>query len=63
MKNIIFLGIGLLCGIVLSKTEAVSWYRIYEMFKFQSFQMYRNYRWKCSGSIHGFYAACSKREL
>ena len=27
-------------GIVLVKSEAVSWYRIYEMFKFQSFHMY-----------------------
>lgn len=27
-------------GIVLVKSEAVSWYRIFEMFKFQSFHMY-----------------------
>ena len=27
-------------GIILVKSEAVSWYRIYEMFKFQSFHMY-----------------------
>ena len=27
-------------GIVLTKAEAVSWYRIYEMFHFQSFHMY-----------------------
>ena len=27
-------------GIVLVKSEAVSWYRIYEMFKFQAFHMY-----------------------
>ena len=40
MKNIKFLIIGLLFGIVLSKSEVVSWYRIYEMFKFQSFHMY-----------------------
>ena len=40
MKNIIFLIIGLLFGIILTKSEVVSWYRIYEMFKFQSFQMY-----------------------
>ena len=26
--------------IVLTKSEAVSWYRIYEMFQFQSFHMY-----------------------
>jgi uncharacterized membrane protein YedE/YeeE len=40
MKNIKFLVIGTLFGITLSKSEVVSWYRIYEMFKFQSFRMY-----------------------
>ena len=40
MKNVKFLIIGVLFGIVLSKSEVVSWYRIYEMFKFQSFHMY-----------------------
>ena len=40
MKNIKFLIIGIVFGIILSKSEAVSWYRIYEMFKFQSFHMY-----------------------
>ena len=40
MKNIKFLIAGVLFGIILSKTEVVSWYRIYEMFKFQSFHMY-----------------------
>lgn len=40
MKNIKFLIIGILFGIILSKTEVVSWYRIYEMFKFQSLHMY-----------------------
>jgi len=40
MKNIKFLIIGVLFGIVLSKAEVISWYRIYEMFKFQSFHMY-----------------------
>ncbi|HXW00811.1 MAG TPA: DUF6691 family protein [Anaerolineae bacterium] len=32
--------IGILLGIVLYKSEAVSWFRIYEMFKFQSFHMF-----------------------
>lgn len=32
--------IGILLGIVLFKSEAVSWFRIYEMFKFQSFHMF-----------------------
>ena len=40
MKHIKFLLIGILFGIVLSKAEVISWYRIYEMFKFQSFHMY-----------------------
>lgn len=40
MKNIKFVIIGILFGIVLSKAEVISWYRIYEMFKFQSFHMY-----------------------
>lgn len=32
--------VGILFGIVLSKSEVISWFRIYEMFKFQSFHMY-----------------------
>ncbi|MBE7686469.1 YeeE/YedE family protein [Tenacibaculum piscium] len=40
MKNIKFLLIGILFGIIMTKSEAISWYRIYEMFKFQSFHMY-----------------------
>ncbi|MDO1499900.1 YeeE/YedE thiosulfate transporter family protein [Winogradskyella maritima] len=39
-KYIKFLLVGIVFGIVLVKSEAVSWYRIYEMFKFQSFHMY-----------------------
>ena len=35
-----YLAIGFLFGLVLTKSEAVSWYRIYEMFQFQSFHMY-----------------------
>ena len=40
MKNIKFLVVGIIFGIILSKAEVISWYRIYEMFKFQSFHMY-----------------------
>jgi uncharacterized membrane protein YedE/YeeE len=40
MKLFKFFLVGILLGIVLTKTEAVSWYRIYEMFHFQSFHMY-----------------------
>ncbi len=40
MKLIKFFIVGIVFGIVLTKAEAVSWYRIYEMFIFQSFHMY-----------------------
>lgn len=40
MKFIKFLLVGIVFGIVLVKSEAVSWYRIYEMFRFESFKMY-----------------------
>ena len=40
MRQIIFLFIGILFGIVMFKSEAASWFRIYEMFQFQSFHMY-----------------------
>jgi uncharacterized membrane protein YedE/YeeE len=32
--------IGILLGVTLYKSEAVSWFRIFEMFHFQSFHMY-----------------------
>jgi uncharacterized membrane protein YedE/YeeE len=40
MKFIKFLLLGVFFGIILAKAEVISWYRIYEMFKFQSFHMY-----------------------
>ena len=40
MKKIKFLFAGLLLGIIFSKSEVISWYRIYEMFKFKSFHMF-----------------------
>ena len=40
MKFIHYLLVGFIFGIVLTKSETVSWYRIYEMFQFQSFHMY-----------------------
>lgn len=40
MKYLKFIFVGFIFGIVLTKSEAVSWYRIYEMFLFQSFHMY-----------------------
>jgi len=35
-----YLLIGILLGFILYKSEAVSWFRIYEMFRFQSFHMF-----------------------
>lgn len=40
MKFLKFLIVGIIFGIILVKSEAVSWYRIYEMFRFESFHMY-----------------------
>ncbi|MBK7804919.1 MAG: YeeE/YedE family protein [Saprospiraceae bacterium] len=40
MKFIKFLITGIFFGIVMAKSEAISWYRIQEMFRFQAFHMY-----------------------
>ena len=40
MKYITYLVIGIFFGIVMFKSEAASWFRIYEMFHFGSFHMY-----------------------
>jgi uncharacterized membrane protein YedE/YeeE len=40
MKSIKFILAGILFGVIMSKSEAISWYRIQEMFRFQSFHMY-----------------------
>ncbi len=40
MRTISYLLIGILFGITLFKSEAASWFRIYEMFRFESFHMY-----------------------
>lgn len=40
MKTVIHLLIGIFFGILLFKSEAASWFRIYEMFQFDSFHMY-----------------------
>jgi len=40
MRNIKFLLVGILFGIVMSKSEAISWFRMQEMFRFQSIHMY-----------------------
>lgn len=40
MKKLYFLFWGVIFGIVLIKSEVASWFRIYEMFQFDSFHMY-----------------------
>ena len=40
MKTLSYLLIGILFGITMFKSEAASWFRIYEMFRFESFHMY-----------------------
>lgn len=40
MRQLFLLFTGILFGIVLTKAEVISWYRIQEMFRFQSFHMY-----------------------
>jgi uncharacterized membrane protein YedE/YeeE len=40
MKNIKFLIVGLLFGVILVKSQVVSWFRIQEMFRLQAFHMY-----------------------
>jgi len=40
MRKVLFILLGILFGVVMYKAEAASWFRIYEMFNFQSFHMY-----------------------
>ena len=40
MKFLKFLVLGIVFGIVMAKSEALSWFRIQEMFRFQAFHMY-----------------------
>lgn len=40
MKLFKFLFAGIIFGIVMAKSEAISWYRIQEMFRFQAFHMF-----------------------
>lgn len=39
-KNFLFLLLGIIFGTTLIKADAVSWFRMQEMFRFQGFQMY-----------------------
>jgi len=40
MRSIIYILLGTIFGITMYKAETASWFRIYEMFNFQSFHMY-----------------------
>lgn len=40
MKFLKYILTGILFGIVMAKSEAISWFRIQEMFRFQSFHMF-----------------------
>ena len=40
MKNLKYLIVGILFGIIFVKAEILSWFRIHEMFRLQSFFMY-----------------------
>ena len=40
MKNLKYLVLGTLFGLILTKSEVISWWRIQEMFRFQAFHMY-----------------------
>ena len=40
MRNVVYLLAGIVFGLVLIKGEIISWFRIQEMFRFQSFHMY-----------------------
>jgi uncharacterized membrane protein YedE/YeeE len=40
MKNIRYLLLGCIFGIILCKVQAVSWWRMQEMFRFEGFHMY-----------------------
>ncbi len=40
MKYLKYIVLGVFFGITFTKAEIISWYRIYEMFRFESFHMY-----------------------
>ena len=40
MRSLTYILLGTFFGIIMTKSEAISWYRIQEMFRFESFHMY-----------------------
>ncbi len=40
MRSLVYIALGMIFGITMYKAETASWFRIFEMFNFQSFHMY-----------------------
>ena len=40
MRSLVYIVLGVIFGVTMYKAETASWFRIYEMFNFQSFHMY-----------------------
>ncbi len=40
MRLVGYFLVGILFGVIMTKSEAISWFRIHEMFRFESFHMY-----------------------
>ena len=40
MKNIVYLVLGALFGVILTKSEVISWFRIHDMFMLREAHMY-----------------------
>ena len=40
MRSLIYIFLGIFFGVIMTKSEVISWFRIQEMFLFQSFHMY-----------------------
>ena len=40
MRLLSFFSVGILFGIIMTKSEAISWFRIHEMFRFESIHMF-----------------------
>lgn len=40
MRTVVYILIGVFFGVVMYKSEAASWFRVFEMFEFGSFHMY-----------------------
>jgi len=40
MRSLVYIALGIIFGITMYKAETASWFRIFEMFNFQSFHMY-----------------------